>query len=354
MPDSGDVHAMPQPKTMLLALAAWLTPGCVIITGDQIREKEDEVEDTSGKGEDAWVQIVTGGNHSCALRKSGLIDCWGLDDDGQTTPRDGEYKFVTGGGFHTCGILRGSEETDPDTYAGTAGTVECWGKTTHGQVDAPDVDFVKVSGGTYHNCGLEPDGNVICWGYNQFGQSDVPPGEQFTDISAGHAHTCGVKKSGQLLCWGQDSCDQSSYPGGGDWVMVSAGEQHTCAMDSTGEIECWGAAQKAGCQLLEQLEVPATDPDDDDDPWVYAKVVAGDFHTCALTTLGELRCWGDHSQGATNLDDDYVYIDIDAGGAHTCGLSANQIIECNGYDAYGQDDPPEWEDETTTTTDSGI
>ncbi len=54
----------------------------------------------------------------------------------------------------------------------------------------------------------ERRGDVVCWGWDEPGQS-TPPGEQFTVISSGYGHTFGVKEDGSVACW---SSKRRNYP----------------------------------------------------------------------------------------------------------------------------------------------
>ena len=40
--------------------------------------------------------------------------------------------------------------------------------------DAADAAAVAVAAGGYHSLGLKADGSIVAWGYNSYGQSDVP------------------------------------------------------------------------------------------------------------------------------------------------------------------------------------
>jgi alpha-tubulin suppressor-like RCC1 family protein len=130
------------------------------------------------------VAIAAGDSHSCALLNDGTVRCWGLGGYGQIGDGEGEYAnpvpvAVTGladvvaisaGGEHSC-ALRGS------------GDVWCWGKNEDGELGTGNraasnspvqvvglSDAVAISAGVRHTCAVLEDGGMRCWGYNGEGQ----------------------------------------------------------------------------------------------------------------------------------------------------------------------------------------
>lgn len=68
-----------------------------------------------------------------------------------------------------------------------------------------------VSVASSHACAVRPNGRVVCWGANHFGQSS-PPAGTFTQVGAGFAHTCGLDSDGGIVCWGSEGADSVNIP----------------------------------------------------------------------------------------------------------------------------------------------
>ena len=79
-----------------------------------------------------------------------------------------------------------------------------------------------------------------CWGYNAYGQCDVPsgvgePGNLVTSVAAGRNHTVAVLDDGSIRFWGSNTWGQCNVPSGvgeeGNLVTaVAAGQGHTVAV----------------------------------------------------------------------------------------------------------------------------
>jgi alpha-tubulin suppressor-like RCC1 family protein len=81
-------------------------------------------------------------------------------------------------------------------------------------------------------------------------------------------------------------------------ASITGGQAHTCALTSAGGVKCWGqndlgqlgAGGAGGGSSLPFFDVAGLPPD-------VKSVDAGSDHTCAVTAAGAALCWGDGRRG---------------------------------------------------------
>jgi hypothetical protein len=58
----------------------------------------------------------------------------------------------------------------------------------------PNTGFIGAAGGDAHSLGIKTNGSIVAWGYNTYGQCNVPsPNSGFTGAAAGNVHSLGLK-----------------------------------------------------------------------------------------------------------------------------------------------------------------
>lgn len=141
---------------------------------------------------------------------------------------------------------------------------------------------------------------------------------------------------------------------------VSAGGGNSCVLESNGQVRCWGinGAGELGLGTLGDIgdnEVPSSVSPVSVGGVGVARLSTGLAHSCALSLIGEIRCWGSGAFGrlggvdSRNVGDDEFPSDvppvnlgcerafgISAGESSSCALMANGGVRCWGDNSVGQ------------------
>lgn len=72
--------------------------------------------------------------------------------------------------------------------------------------------FTAIAAGDVHSCGIEHDGAAVCWGQNDYQQTEAPAGG-FTAIAVGSGHSCAIRTDGAAVCWGTNKDFWGNYHG---------------------------------------------------------------------------------------------------------------------------------------------
>jgi len=333
--------------------------------------------------------ISAGEFHSCALTSAGGVQCWGHNDSGQlgnggntdslipvaVTGLASGVAAISAGSYHSCALT-------------SSGGMQCWGFNDFGQlgnggtttsrtpvaVSGLASGVAAISAGFRRSCALTSGGGVQCWGANYFGQlgnggtttSPTPVAVSglasgVAVISAGQLHSCALTSAGGVQCWGNNASGQLGNGGtttsptpiavsglASGVVAISAGQAHSCALTSGGGVQCWGNNASGqlgnGGTTDSSTAVPVTTLASG-----VAAISAGQFHSCALTSAGGVRCWGNNASGqlgnggtttsptpvaVTGLAS--AVVAISAGLEHSCALTSAGGVQCWGNNASGQ------------------
>jgi alpha-tubulin suppressor-like RCC1 family protein len=191
----------------------------------------------------------------------------------------------------------------------------------------------------------------------------------FTQIELGYGHTCGVATDARAFCMGDHQysqlgsgspmrrCQGGAHPcsqtpllvdGGHTFVQLGLDQRHSCGLTAVGEVYCWGFGE--GGQLGDGLRRNSPTP-------VRAQTLArfrylgrgqASGNLCAIAEGGQLYCWGiggDGQGGNGTLDvapvptavaSNLAFRAVGSGQGFACALAEAGDIYCWGRNNYGR------------------
>ena len=172
-----------------------------------------------------------------------------------------------------------------------SGQVIGWGDNSCGQTNIPSglTNVVQVAAGDLHSVALCSDGHVTAWGDNSYGQCDVPVSlTNAVQVVAGNGFSAALNDFGQIIVWGDNTYGQTNVPTNCCFARISAGEFHLLGIKgNSGNVITWG----------DNSYGQATSPTN----CCFVEIAAGDSHSLGLGTNGRIIAWGDNAYGQTNL-----------------------------------------------------
>jgi alpha-tubulin suppressor-like RCC1 family protein len=233
---------------------------------------------------------------------------------------------------------------------------------------------MEIASGNNHTCSLTTDNGVVCWGSNSNGElgdgtntkknaavqvAGLASGVQA--VVTGYFHSCALTDAGGVKCWGANGngqlgdgtteqrltpVDVSGLTSG--VIAIAAGHSHTCAVTTGGGVKCWG--NNASGQLGDEGNMQRLTPVDTSGLGSGVASVASRYHhTCAVMTGGAVKCWGANGSGQLgNNSNSTAYSPVDVSGLtsgvaevtmgqnHTCAVLTTGGVKCWGYNGLGQ------------------
>ena len=157
--------------------------------------------------------------------------------------------------------------------------VIAWGSNAQGQTNVPPsaTNVLSVAAGWYHSMALRADGSVVTWGTI----ASTPNGvSNITSIAAGVLHCLALRADGTVLAWGDNSQGQLNVPSSASNVVaVSAGYFHNLALRADGTVVAWGR------NVYGQTNVPVGLSN-------VVAVAAGSEQSIAVLNNNSLVIWG--------------------------------------------------------------
>ncbi len=147
--------------------------------------------------------------------------------------------------------------------------------------------------------------------------------------------------------------------------FVNGGGGFSCVIVEGGRVKCWGYnSSYLGIETMDNRGDEGGEMADNlpfvnlGEDFVVKKLAVGWNHACAVSTLGQLKCWGDNSSGQLGLGNDSarggmdgdmgdssprVYLgsgvlvrDVAAGYERTCVITEQGKLKCWGDNRFGQ------------------
>lgn len=279
---------------------------------------------------------------TCVVRSDRSLACWGANAAGAAgTGTTGEVSRpqtitalplgrvigVATGVNHACAIVGA-------TTMSTTGGVMCWGANNFGQLGnggttaslAPVTvsgltNAVELAAGLDFTCVRRADRRVSCWGRNVNGTLG---GGSTAGYSATPVYVVGVSGAESLdgfttrmcaavggagvVCWGAGHTNRetTALPAGAGATRVAVGSGHTCAISTLGGVYCWGdnGSGQVGDGSRNPRAAPYAVPGFGGS--VFGSVLAthigaGLNHTCVSTSTGRAYCWGGNAYGQMGI-----------------------------------------------------
>ncbi|MBL6732678.1 MAG: putative Ig domain-containing protein, partial [Candidatus Poseidoniaceae archaeon] len=206
--------------------------------------------------------------------------------------------------------------------------------------DPLEAQNLSLVTGEWNTCALDSNQNVFCWGRNGNGQigngqtgtaacgtsghkcKDIPTatndlGSDVISLAFGHYHTCAILDNGDVKCWGLDNYGQLGDGGsnantnapsstlvdlgtGRTAVAVGIGDAYSCAILDNGETKCWGDdvyGQLGDGGSATNINAPSSTAIDLGTGRTAVALGGGKYHVCAILDNGEAKCWGRDNYG---------------------------------------------------------
>jgi alpha-tubulin suppressor-like RCC1 family protein len=230
----------------------------------------------SARDPEQVVDLALGVDHTCALKASGSVYCWGSN-----------AHYALGRSIET-------DATCPESaLCRTPGVVHNLHKA------------VAIGAGQGFTCALDEFNAVYCWGINDHGQMGARPEDQrdqstpikladdIRELRVGRHFACVVRNDQTVSCWGDNEQNQLAQPSTlvtgtrlteaieSSVTSLALGSQSACALRAKGDIQCWGdnSMRQLGAIKPSHIEMPVMFPQAN-----VTELALGDGHICMLVS----------------------------------------------------------------------
>ena len=142
----------------------------------------------------------------------------------------GPFRAFSRGADHVCAL-------------GYDGQIACWGNNDYRQASPPSGEYRSISSGENGSCALRDDGAAVCWGSFEINPASDDSAEgPFREISRGSDHACALDRDGEITCWGSNRHDQATPPSG-EYRAIGSHHRGSCALRNDDALICWGSVE---------------------------------------------------------------------------------------------------------------
>jgi parallel beta-helix repeat protein len=230
----------------------------------------------------------------------------------------------------------------------TLAEVLAWGADTFGQTNVPPnlTNVIAIAGGWHHSVALKADGTVTAWGDNNAGQTNVPASlaNVIAISSRSGDHIMALRADGTVAVWGDNTYGQTNVPAGlSNVVAIAAGAGQCLVLRADGTTVAWGYIPTVPAGLTNLVAIAAGDNANlflQADGTVAASgtyvpgglsnivaIAAGGSHYLALRADGGVFGWGNNTYGQTRIPAGLTnVVAIAAGDYHSLALRADGTV----------------------------
>jgi alpha-tubulin suppressor-like RCC1 family protein len=167
---------------------------------------------------------------------------------------------------------------------------------------------VAISPGLDHALALRSDGTVVGWGYNGYGETNVPVGlNNVVAIAAGYYYSLALRADGKVTAWGGFSTVTNVPASLSNVVAIAAGYSHAIALKADGKVVAWGVNSHG------ELNVPPSLTN-------VAAISSGGSYDLALKRNGTMAAWGDNTYHNTTVPSALTNVVAISAGAYSMAL----------------------------------